>query len=151
MAGIFQDRSFIDFNKELFFAEVGATLGTPLFAFLVSRFSHNVSTISASAVLGGIFGSAVLWIVTRVYDKNKTRRYSVKNFANDVLYFTPVAFLVSVLFYYPTIFFLSRHFIRLDHRVFTSVVFSQLIAFCLFVTFMNIYRYLLYTKTGKEL
>ncbi|MEK6918331.1 MAG: hypothetical protein AABW51_05275 [Nanoarchaeota archaeon] len=151
MVNIFQDGSFIDFNKELFFAEVGATIGTPLFAFLVSRFSHSPSTISVFAVLGGVFGSSAFWIGTRVYDRNKTKKYSVKHFANDILYFTPVAFLVSVLFYYPTIFFLSRHLIRLDHRVFASVVFSQLVAFCFFVACMNVYRYLLYIKTGKEL
>ena len=144
-------KNTINFNKELVFGEMGAIIGAPLFAFAISNFTNVVKYISFSAVLGSILVQALFWLSRRVYDKKTEKGYSVKNLGEDIIYFTPVAFLVALFFYYPILFFASEHFMRDNHRVVYSVISAQLFAFFAFLSLMNLYRYLLAKYYGKVL
>ena len=133
----------INFNKELVFGELGALIGAPLFSYITSIFTSLPKYISLAAVFGGIFVQAIFWLSMRAYDKKSENSLSVKNMAEDIIYFTPVAFLVALFFYYPTLFFGSEYLIKDNYKVVYSVISAQIVAFFLFVTLMNIYRYFL--------
>ena len=132
-----------EFNKELIFGEIGAVICAPLTSWMVSRFTNTPSTISASAVVGATVGAGLIWISTRMYHKQKRGDASLKSFAADVAYFTPVAFLLTLLIYYPILFFVSKTFLEGEHGVLTSVVLSQLVAYGLFMISINCYRLIL--------
>ncbi|MEK6823551.1 MAG: hypothetical protein AABY06_00815 [Nanoarchaeota archaeon] len=140
---IINTKNTINFNKEIIFGEIGALIGAPLSAYIISEFTSNVKYIAFSAVLGGIIGGALFWLSIRSYDKKIEKKFSVKNLAEDIIYFTPIAFLVSLFIYYPILFFYSEYLINDQHKILYSVMFSQLIAFSLFLIMMNIYRYFL--------
>lgn len=142
-------KSLINFNKEIVFGEIGSILGAPLFAFIVSRFSKNSDLISGSAVAGGIIGMAIFWLYARIADKGD--KYSLKSLGDDVKYFTPAAFILAIIFYHPTLFFVSKSFLLNGERVLYSVIFAQFAAFLFFLFGMNIYRYFLMKIVGKKL
>jgi len=143
------EKSLVNFNKEIIFGEVGSVLGAPLFAFILSRFVKEPDFISGSAVAGGIIGMAVFWLYTRITDKGEG--YSLRKLADDIKYFTPAAFIIALLFYYPTVFFVSKSFLTNHHRVLYSVIVAQIAAFLFFLLGMNIYRYFLDKIIGKKL
>lgn len=143
--------SALDFNKELLFGEVGSLIFSPLAAYIVSKFTSVQSTISISAIFGAIFGASLFWTLMRVYDRTKHGRYNIGKLAGDIAYFTPVAFLFTVLIYYPSIFIGSRYFLNHGDKVVYSVVFSQVLGFLIFMLSMNVYRYVLHTYFRKDL
>ena len=142
-------KSTINFNKEIIACEIGAFLGAPLVSFIFSHITEIKNIISASAVIGGLIGFTIFCITMRIRNQNKRGDYSIKKFTKDVAYFTPAAFILSMIVYYPTVFFLSRHLLYQNLNVFSSVVSSQVIAFVLFITAMNSYRKILSRLTGK--
>lgn len=144
-------KSFIDFNKELFCGEVGAIISAPLFAYIASKFNYSPGMISTFAVGGAIFGAAVFWLGTRIYDKKRGHEFSAKGMANDIAYFTPVAFLITLALYYPTLFFLSKKLLTYSGGIVSSVFLSQIIAFSLFLVAINVYRMILATFFRKVL
>lgn len=145
------DSSFVNFNKELIFGEIGAIVCAPLSAFIASIFTKSASIISIIAVIGAILGAAIFWIVTRVYNNRKKVNYASKGLIEDITYFTPAAFLITLLVYYPSLFFLSKYFIIGDKKVVLSVITSQLIAFFLFLLAINGYRTFLIKFFNKKL
>jgi hypothetical protein len=136
------DKRVIDFNKEILFGEFGALISAPIAAFIISQFTKSASFISAIAVLGSLAGASLFWIAMRAYDEN--RRHEISHLATDVGYFTPAAFLTTLLFYYPTLFLLSRHLINQDYRIMSSVVLSQFLAFSMFLIVINLYHHYLW-------
>jgi len=100
--------------------------------------------------LGSILGSS-LWLAVRVYDTTHKDNFSAKNILEDISYFTPVAFLLSCIIYYPVLYFLFRNFLRQHFIVLSSVFISQIIAFAVWLFAFNIYRYILMKKFGKML
>ncbi len=139
------------FNKELIFGEVGSLIGAPLFADIASYFTSNGKSIAFSALAGAIIGASAFWLASRAYDKKMSNNPSAKGMVNDVLYFTPVAFLASLLIYYPTLFFGVQHLLVNQYGVLSSVISSQLVGFFIFLTVMNTYRYFLAKFFGKVL
>jgi len=146
-------KSTIDFNKEMIFAELGSFICTPLVAYLFSRFTEVPKYISLGAVVGGILGSSFMFIVTRLRDKRNIdqKRYAHKELIGDLIYLTPVAFVLALIFYYPTVFYLSKHLIVRGYKVTISALLAQLGAFTLIATCLNIYRIILRRRFGKEL
>ena len=136
-------KNTINFNKEIIFGEIGALIGAPLISYIVSRFTSVIKFISFSAVIGGIIGGVLFWLFMRVYDKKIYKKFSIKNLAEDIIYFTPIAFLISLFMYYPLLFFFSEHFLESQYKILYSVIFAQLIAFSFFLVMMNFYRYFL--------
>lgn len=150
MTGINRSNTF-SFNKELVLGESGALISAPLVSDLVAHFTSHARLISLSAVIGGVLGAAVFWLAARAYDKEKAKSLSLKGLASDVLYFTPVAFLLAVLVYYPTLYLLSDELLGDRYHVLPAVIAAQLTAFSLFLICINIYRYLLAKVRGKVL
>jgi len=137
-------KRIFDFNKEILFGEFGALISAPIAAFIASQFTKSASFISAVAVLGSLAGASLFWIAMRAFDEKRRHELSVNHLATDVGYFTPAAFLTTLLFYYPTLFFLSRHMINQDYRIVSSVMLSQILAFSMFLIVMNLYHHYLW-------
>jgi hypothetical protein len=138
-----------EFNKELIFGEIGAIICAPVMSWIVSRFTNTPSIISATAIIGATAGSVLIWISTRMHHKQKRGDATLKSLAADIAYFTPAALLLTLLIYYPVLFFASKHFLEGAHNVFASVIFSQLAAYALFMIAINCYRFLL-IRCGKR-
>lgn len=144
--------STFNFNKELIFGEIGSFVGSPLLAYFVSNFTDTAKYISFGAVVGGIIGASIVFLATRIWDRSYGQKtYSIKQLAGDLAYFTPVAFLLALIVYYPVLFFLSKYLILNDHQIGISVIFAQFIAFGLIVIALNFYRVLLKRVSGREL
>ncbi|MFH1311262.1 MAG: hypothetical protein ABIH65_02550 [Nanoarchaeota archaeon] len=144
-------RNTFNFNKQIIFGEVGALIGAPLIAYIISRFTSNSKFISFFAVIGAIVGQAILWLSTRTYDKKKEGNFSIKNLIGDLIYFTPMAFLLTLFVYYPTIYFVADYLISDHYKVIYSVISSQILAFSLFLIVINLYRYFLAKYYNKVL
>jgi len=139
-----------EFNKEIVFGEIGALISVPTVSFLVSLFTKNPSAISTAAVIASLIGASAFWIFMRVFDEKRRKSYTFQHFATEVGYFTPVAFIIAVLVYYPSLFFISKYFLTKE-RVVYAVITAQAVAFTLFVILMNFYRHMLFKLTGEEL
>ena len=146
-------KSTINFNKEMVFAEFGSFICTPLVAYLFSMFTEIPKYISFGAVVGGILGSSIMFIATRLWDKNSIEKgkYAARELIGDLIYFTPVALTLALIIYYPVVFFLSKYLLAKDYKVTISAMLAQLGAFTLMATCLNIYRIILRRKIGKEL
>jgi len=139
------------FNKEIIFGEIGAFLGVPLFSFIASQLTKQTSIISASAVGGSIIGAVIFYLSMRIYDRKKQENYGKKELFNDLSYFTPVALMLTLLVYYPILYFVSNYLLNKNTNLFLSVIPSQLIAFAVFLVAINIYRFILIKYFGKVL
>mgnify|MGYP001581776519 FL=1 len=87
----------------------------------------------------------------RIYHKVNGADFSSRKFLTDLAYFTPVAILLTLIIYYPALFFLSNNFLVYKNEVISSVLVSQLVAFLLFLFAINIYRLILIRFFGKTL
>lgn len=143
-------RKFLNFNKEILFLEIGSLIGAQVFSHLASHSFDSIRLISFFAVIGSILGSS-LWLVVRVYDTTRKENLSTRNILEDVSYFSPVAFLLSCIIYYPVLFFLSGDFLKMHFLVLSSIFIAQIIAFAIWLVIFNIYRYILMKKFGKTL
>ena len=148
--GVLDKQKFIDFNKELFFGELGGLAGTQSFSHITSEITTNPKFISLSIVVGAVVG-AIFWLSMRIYHKKKEKNLSVKSMTNDVIYFTPAAFLLSVIVYYPVLYYFSYYLLVDQYRVFSSVLISQGTAFLSFLISINIYRLILKRFYNKVL
>jgi hypothetical protein len=140
----------IHFNKELLFGEAGGLIGTQSFSYLTAQFTANLKTISASVVFGAMIG-AICWTLMRIHHQKKSKTHSASNLAWDMAYFTPAAIIISILVYYPILYFMSYHFLTGRHTIFSSVITAQITAFLCFLLPINLYRYLLAKLHGKVL
>jgi hypothetical protein len=145
------EKSFLEFNKEILIGELGAIISAPLVSFITSKLTDSANAISTSAVLGSLVGGSLLWLATRAYDKERHKTLSINHMAEDVGYFTPVAFLIAVFISYPTLFLLSHHLLVQKDLVIYSIIISEATAFLLFLVAINIYRYFLWKLIGKKL
>ena len=144
------NRNFVDFNKEILFGEVGALISAPAVSYFASMITKDYNVISLSAVIGAIIGASIFWIAMRIYDKRRNKM-PLENVAKDIAYFTPAAFLISLILYYPTLFLVSHYLLVEGVRVLYSVISSQVIAFLSFLIGVNAYRYVLAYRFGKVL
>ncbi len=146
----FFTRDTFNFNKQILLGEIGAVIGAPLSGHIASLFTHASYIISSVAVIGAIVGSGIVFLGTRAYDKAKQNALSKKEFARDLLFFTPVAFAIACCISYPTLYFLSKHLISY-YPVALAIAVSEIAAFMLFLIAINYYRYLLMKHHGKVL
>ncbi len=146
-------RAAINFNKQMILAESGSFVGTPLVAHIFARFTAIPNYISFGAIIGGFLGSSIMFIATRIRDKRKfdNKNYASRELIGDLAYFTPMAFILAVILYYPVVFFSSRYLLVRDVEVGISAMVGQLGAFILLAICLNIYRVILKNKFGKEL
>jgi hypothetical protein len=144
-------KSTLDFNREILFGECGALVMANPTATVVSHFTTNAAVISSAAVAGTLIGGAAFWLVARIYDQVREKRFSAKLLATDVGYFTPAAVAFGFLVYDPSIYLTSHHLLRTGARVEYSVIVGQVVAFVLFLACMNVYRLLLLRVRGKSL
>jgi hypothetical protein len=144
-------KSTLDFNREILFGECGALVLANPIATLTAHFTGNAAIISSAAVAGTLIGGATFWLVARIYDHVKEKRFSAKLLATDVGYFTPAAVIFGFLVYDPSIYLTSHHLLRIGIRVEYSVIVGQVVAFALFLACMNVYRLLLLRIRGKSL
>lgn len=144
----------LNFNKQMFIGWLGSLVGAQIFSHAASEIFRSSTGVSSAAVIGSMVGS-LLWLAVRAHDMKSDGKFSFKKLLEDVLYFTPINFIFSCIFYYPVLFFLSKSLLMdnfLNHfAVFSSVFIAQVIAFVLSSIALNIYRVVLFKKTGKRL
>lgn len=140
-----------NFNKEIIFGEFGALLVANVLATIISRVTVNSSIISASAVVGTLIGGALFWLAMRIYHRHKANILHRKEIQSDIHYFTPAAILGGLFIYDPALYFISNYLLNSEHAVTLSVITGQVIAFLLFLGFMNIYRIILLKFKLKQL
>ncbi|RJQ17258.1 hypothetical protein C4573_04365 [Candidatus Woesearchaeota archaeon] len=142
---------FLDFNKQIFFGELGSLLGAPLFGVLCSRLNNSPTAIATWSVLGSLAGAAVFWLAVRIIDEKRKKRLSVKNIAETIAWYTPIAFILAIFLYQPVLFFLSKHFLEQSGLVIVSIIGAQALAFLSFLIVINAYRIIINRYTGKKL
>jgi hypothetical protein len=140
---------FIDYNKQLLFGEIGALAGTPVFPLITSRLTKDPSIISFSAVVGALVAGSVFWLVVKVYDERKRGSHSLWHLAGQVAWFSPAAFLISLMVYQPTLFLAARSLIMRGTFVVLAALVSQMLAFAFYLVAMNVYRLALHRITGR--
>lgn len=140
-----------NFNKEILFGEIGALIGAPTFGVVASHYFSNPQILSSSAVIGAIIGASLFFLSMRIYDKSKQKNFSEKSFVKDLAFFTPAAFILTTLVYYPSLFFISEYLIESQFKIVFSVILSQFVAFAFFLISINLYRYILLKLTGRKL
>lgn len=143
-------KNLINFNKEILFGEIGAIVGIQIVDYIFSKMNYPANLFSYIIVMGAIVGASLFWFIMRIYDKTRKDKYPEKKIIEDISYYAPAAFILTSIFYYPTLFFATKYFLEHNRRVELSSTFAQIIAFGLFLLGINIYRYILnkyYHKT----
>ncbi len=144
-------KDIINFNKEILFGEIGAIVGIQTSSIILSRLDLSASFISYAVVLSAIIGASLFWFAMRMYDKTRHQKYLSKNVIEDISYYAPAAFVLTSLFYYPTLFFTTKYFLEHNRLVEFSATIAQVIAFTLFLIGINVYRFILMKYYKKEL
>jgi hypothetical protein len=151
LANMKLSKNFWDFNKELFFGEVGTLIGIQFVNLLSESYAFPIRLIPHLVVLGAMIGGSLFWLLARVYYKSKEEKYSEKKFLDDVKYFVPASTFFTFVFYYPVLFFATKYFLEHHRKLEFSTIVPQVIAFCAFIVGINIYRYILLKVEGKNL
>lgn len=145
-------RQIIDFNKEILTGEIGALLCAPLFGFIGSVIIRNPTFIAFFTLFGSVIGGSIFWASMRIYDQKKRNEFSLKRFTKGISFYTPVAFLISLLAAYPTVFFVTRSISNSHlHIYFLSSLAGELSGFIVFLILINCYRYVLEHHFNKIL
>ena len=141
----------INFNKEILFGELGAIVGIQISNLLFYKLDLSVNLLSYIILIGAVVGASLFWFLMRLYDKTRKEKYSEKKIVEDISYFAPASFILTSIFYYPTLFFVTRYLIEKNSLARYITTIPQIIAFCLFLTGINIYRKILIKYYNKVL
>lgn len=144
-------RDLIDFNKQILFGEVGSLLGAQLCVVISYLFTNTPGEISWFAVAGSLIGAVVFWLVVRIRDERRKKRFSLKKLGGDVAVYTPAAVVLVVVVYQPALYFLTRFFLDYGVQRVVSSSIAQLLSFLLFLILINGYRLLLIRFFKKSL
>lgn len=142
---------FFDFNKEIVFGEIGALSGSALGGYLSFLILHNEKLIPTFSVVGSMLGSTILYLSTKIYDKIKRKELSFRNLISDLAYYTPVAAPLRIFIGYPLLYFFTRYFVKSGIGAFYSGALGEFLSFLIFLTMINIYRFLLYRFLKKRI
>ena len=144
-------KGVFNFNKEIIFGEIGTCTGVQIVNLLPLLINLQINLVPYLVVVGAmIFGSGA-WLLTRIHDQSKEKKYTKKKLLNDIKYFTPASVLGTLIFYHPALFFTTKYFLEHHRPLLFSTIVSEVIAFSLFITTMNVYRIVLFKITGKKL
>ena len=102
----------INFNKEILFGELGAIVGIQISGNLFYKLDISADLLSYLIVLGAMIGASLFWFAMRLYDKTRKQKYSEKNIIEDISYFATGSFILTAIFYYQTLFFVSKYLIE---------------------------------------
>jgi positive regulator of sigma E activity len=138
-----------NFNKEILIGEIGALLGAPLFGILGAIIFGSPDSISSFTIVGSIFGGSASWLVTRIYDEKKFGEFSASKITKNLSLYTPVAFLITILFTYPIVFLVTHALSVKDHITLISSLTGEMVGFMVFLILINTYRYVLVKSFNK--
>lgn len=139
MQGI-RDKNFSDFNKEIFYGEIGAILGAAIITAIASHFILNQKIVAQFAVVGSIFGGGLLFILKKVRNKIKRREPILRSILMDLEYFTPAAALIGFAIVYPTVYYLAKFLIKTGWHAYLAGAVAEICAFSIFLILINVYR-----------
>jgi hypothetical protein len=140
----------INFNKEILFGEIGAIFGIQIVNYTFNKMNYSVNLLSYMVVIGAIIGASLFWFCMRFYDKTRKKKYPEKDIVEDISYLVPASFILTSILYYPTLFLITKYLIEQNKMIEYVATIPQIIAFCLYLISINIYRYILkkyYHKT----
>ncbi len=138
------------FNKQIVIGEIGSLVVANAAALAASRFTADAASISGFAVAGTLVGGTLAWIPARISDQMAARRFSWRQMAGDIGYFTPAALVLGLLVYEPALYFTARFLLGRGGAVERAVLPAQVLAFALFLAAMNLYREAL-RRSGKRI
>jgi len=141
----------INFNKEILFGEIGAIVGIQIFSHIFYKLELSANIISYLVVVGAIVGASLFWFIMRLYDKTRKNIYSEKNIVEDISYIVPASFILTIIFYYPTLFFMTKYLIEHNKLIDYIATVPQIVAFALYLIAINIYRKVLMKYYNKTL
>lgn len=144
-------KGFINFNKEILSGEIGAIAGAQMAGLITRNFELSEKMISSLSVIGAIVGAGIFYLIARILNHRKRDDFNVKKLSKDIAYYTSGAIIITVLIYYPSMYFINKKFLHYIKDVNLSTLIAQTIAFILFVLFINIYRYILKIRFKKEI
>ena len=143
-------REFVHFNRELIFGEIGALIGILLAPLIVSRYTSDAAILSSSAVGGGMVMGSVFWLLTSVGHETARGTDLVWRLGRKIVFFSPAAFVLGLLVYQPVLWLLSYWLIAWGVHVLWAAWLSQTVAFALFLSVMNLYRWLMHRLGGRN-
>ena len=146
-----ENKGLYNFNKEIIISQIGSMVGAPLLSKIVSLSTKNLSMISGGAVIGGMIGGGLTWVITRLKDKVGDKNYTKKKLMKDIVYIIPGDIAASWLLYQPVVFFLSRYLLTIKMAIIPSVIIAQIVGFIIYLTVLDEYRGWLRKKFNKEL
>ncbi len=135
-----RDKNFSDFNKEIFYGELGAILGAAIITAIASSLTGNQKIVAQFAVVGSIFGGGLLFLLKKI--RNKIRRHEpiFKSILMDLEYFTPAAALIGFGVAYPILYYIAKFLISTGFHSYTAGALAEICAFSAFLILINIYR-----------
>lgn len=144
-------RETINFNKEILFGELGAIAGIQILGHIFYRLNVPSNWLSYLIVIGAAIGASLFWFLMRLYDKTRKNKYSGKRVIEDISYFAPATFILTIIFYYPTLFFVTKYLIEHNQLIKYITTIPQIIAFTLYLLSINLYRKILMKYYNKVL
>jgi len=137
-----KNRNFSDFNKEVFYGEVGAVLGAAIASAITSHFfSSSRVRIAQFTVFGSIIGGGLFFLLKKIKNKRKRGEPILRSIIRDLKYFTPAAAIITGFICYPTLYYLMKYLVKIGWQTFPAGAISELAGFCLFFCCVNFYRF----------
>jgi hypothetical protein len=146
-----RDRNFSDFNKEIFYGEVGAILGAALISSAASHFTLSRVIIAQFAVVGSIVGGGSLFLLKKIKNKIRRREPIFRSIINDLEYFTPAAAVIGLLIVYPTLYYMAKFLVKSGWHTYLAGATAEICAFVIFLFLINLYRFGLIKMFRKNL
>lgn len=136
-----RNRNFSDFNKEIFFGEIGAILGAALITAIASHFTSSRTIIAQFSVIGSILGGSTLFLFEKIKNKIRRKELILKSIIKDLEYFTPAAALIGFGVAYPILYNLAKFLIKIGWHPYIAGAIAEIGAFSAFIILINLYRF----------
>ena len=146
-----RDKNFSDFNKEIFFGEIGAILGASIVSSITGHFTDSRTIIAQFAVVGAILGGITLFLFEKVKNKIRRKEPILKSIIKDLEYFTPAAILIAIFVWSPILYNLTKYFVKIGWHSYLAGAIAELSAFLVFLVLINLYRFSLIKWFKKNL
>jgi len=146
-----EDKNFGEFNKEIFFGEVGAILGAALASSITGHFTVSRAIIAQFAVVGSALGGSSLFLFEKIKNKIKRKENILKSTIKDLEFFTPAAAVIVFGISYPLLYNLAKFLIKIGWHHYLSGVVAEISAFLAFLILINLYRLVLVRKFKRDL
>jgi uncharacterized protein YacL len=146
-----EDKNFIEFNKEIFYGEIGAILGAALVSTLASHFTMSRTIIAQFTVIGSMIGGSSLLLMKKIQNKIQRKEPIFRSIIRDLEYFTPAAALIGLCVGYPIVYYLAKFLVKGGWHPYSAGALAEVCAFIVFLVLINTYRLVLVRKFKRDI